>query len=135
LNDHQRVTLAYLRRNKKLTNGDYRRLNHVDTATATKDLRGLVRAKLCTQAGSGRWSSYELAVPVELVRHSSDSDEALILVFVREWGSITNLQTQELLGVSSRRAKTVLTRMRQLGLLELSGNGRYAHYRLGDNLL
>jgi hypothetical protein len=42
LNDRQRLALAYLRVNERITNTDYRRLHHgaVEAVEATRELRG-----------------------------------------------------------------------------------------------
>jgi ATP-dependent DNA helicase RecG len=130
LNDHQLVALAYLRRNDNLSNSDYRRLNHVDTGTATKDLRGLVHSGLCVQHGSGRWTNYCLSPSALLSNPVVETDEERILAYVRERGAITNLETQTLLAIPPRRAKTILTGMRRRGLLRLEGTGRWSVYRL-----
>jgi ATP-dependent DNA helicase RecG len=49
LNDRQRLALVYLRHNAQMTNSDYQRLNHIDSATANRELRGLVQTGLIEQ--------------------------------------------------------------------------------------
>jgi ATP-dependent DNA helicase RecG len=62
LNDAQRLALAYLRREGRLTNADYRRLNPgLDSATVTRHLADLVRRRLLIQHGTRRWTRYALA--------------------------------------------------------------------------
>lgn len=43
INDRQRLALVYLRHNQQITNFDYQRLAHVDSVTASRELRGLVQ--------------------------------------------------------------------------------------------
>jgi ATP-dependent DNA helicase RecG len=54
LNDHQRLALVYLRHNEQITNSDYQRLNHVDSVTANRELRGLVQEGLIEQHNTRR---------------------------------------------------------------------------------
>jgi len=62
LNDAQRLALAYLRREGRLTNADYRRLNPgLDSAEVTRQLADLVRRGLLAQHGTRRWTRYTLA--------------------------------------------------------------------------
>jgi ATP-dependent DNA helicase RecG len=62
LNDAQRLALAYLRREGRLTNADYRRLNPgLDSAEVTRQLADLVRRGLLDQHGTRRWTRYTLA--------------------------------------------------------------------------
>ena len=50
----QRVALAYLRQHEQMTNSDYQRLNHVDSVTATRELRGLAQLRSSDrQSGPG----------------------------------------------------------------------------------
>jgi hypothetical protein len=46
INDHKRLALVYLRHNDQITNSDYQRLNHIDSVTANRELRGLAPAGL-----------------------------------------------------------------------------------------
>jgi hypothetical protein len=61
LNDAQRLALAYVRHEGRLTNADYRRLNPgLDSAEVTQHLADLVRQGLLRQHGTRRWTSYTL---------------------------------------------------------------------------
>ncbi|MFO7917286.1 MAG: ATP-binding protein [Anaerolineae bacterium] len=60
LSDAQRMALAYLRVNSRMTNSDYRRLNNTTTVEATRDLRGLVDEGLIQMHGTRRWAYYTL---------------------------------------------------------------------------
>jgi predicted HTH transcriptional regulator len=128
LNDHQRVGLAFLRHNEKLTNADYRRLNRVDAAVATRELRGLVQSGLCAIHGSGRWTTYQLAA-------SSSPEltvEQRIIAFIQTHGGITNQAVQEILSVTARQARTILASLRSQGVLVLEGERRTSVYRLAS---
>lgn len=61
LNDAQRLALAYVRREGRMTNADYRRLNPgLDSAEVTRHLADLVRRGLLQQHGTRRWTRYTL---------------------------------------------------------------------------
>jgi ATP-dependent DNA helicase RecG len=109
LNDRQRVALVYLRQHDRITNADYRRLNRVEAAVAGQELRGLVDADLVEQDGIGRWTTYSLSVAKELPeQHQPVTQEDRILSYVREKGSITSQECQQLIGVGADRAYYLL---------------------------
>lgn len=132
LSDHQRVALAFLRRQDRITNPDYRRLNYVDMLTATRDLRGLVQAGLLVQHGIGRGTYYEGALlddaagEMPSVRTLDDQ----VIAYVREHGMITNAMCQRLLALDSDRSKRLLGRLTRSGTLRREGSRRWSSYRL-----
>lgn len=131
LNDHQRLALVYLRHNKQMTNSDYQRLNHVDSVTANRELRGLVQLGLIQQHSKRRWAYYTLNVPAEArVPQLPRTDEEKILAYVQEHGSIKRAECQQLLAVTEIRARYLLQKMWKGGLLRLEGSGRGARYVL-----
>jgi predicted HTH transcriptional regulator len=132
LSDHQRVALAYLRRRSRITNSDYRRLNHVEIGIATRDLRGLVQAGLLTQHGVFRGTYYDLAIPSGIPTDPPPmlSAEERVLAYVRQHGSITNADCQTLLGYGSDRAGRLLARLLRAGMLRREGTYRWSIYRL-----
>jgi ATP-dependent DNA helicase RecG len=132
LEDRQRLALVYLRDNEQMTNSDYRRLNHVDSVTANRELRGLVQAGLVEQNGTRRWAYYSLTIPHEakFLSHPQ-TDEERILAYVWERGSIKRSDCQQLLGISPIQARYVLQRMREKGLLRLQGSRKGARYLAG----
>lgn len=133
LNDRQRVALAYLRKNTRITNADHRRLNHVDALVAGQELRELVQQGLVAQHGSRRWTYYTLSVPVEVEparAESAPSEEERILEYVREHGSISNAQCRELLGVDANRAWYLLSGLVDAGRLQREGKRRWTRYVL-----
>lgn len=128
LNDHQRLALVYLRHNKRFTNSDYQRLNHVDSVIANRELRSLVQLELIKQQSTRRWASYILNVPTEV--KSAQTAEEKILDYVRENGSITRAQCKQLIGLTEVQAKYLLQKMRKGGFLRLVESGRGARYVL-----
>lgn len=58
LSEEQQKALVLIRRNGSITNSEYRRLNHVDTLTATAQLRQLRELDLVTLVGSGTSRMY-----------------------------------------------------------------------------
>ncbi|MEA3310026.1 MAG: ATP-binding protein, partial [Chloroflexota bacterium] len=65
LTDAQRMALAYLRANARMTNSDYRRLNNTSTVEATRELRDLVDLRLIEMHGTRRWAYYTLVKNIE----------------------------------------------------------------------
>jgi ATP-dependent DNA helicase RecG len=133
LEDRQRLALVYLRYNEQMTNSDYRRLNHIDSVTANRELRGLVQTGLIEQSGTRRWAYYTLSIPSEVqVLLPPQSDEKKILAYVQERGFIKRADCQRLLGISAIQARYVLQKMREKGLLQLQGSRKGARYVAGS---
>lgn len=131
LNDHQRVALAFARHHGRIVNSDYRRLNHVDTLAASRDLRGMAQLGVIEQHGAKRGAYYTLAVPAEVVPLvQEEMPEDKVLAFVREHGSISNAQARALIGVTFEQASYLLSTMFREGLLERIGSRRGTRYRL-----
>ena len=131
LSDHQRIALAYLRRQDRITNPDYRRLNYVDMLTATPDLRGLVQAGLIVQHGIGRGTYYEGSMlRSEDQRTTSLTLQDQVIAYVRSHGSIDNPACRKLLDIGTDRAKTLLGNMVRDGVLRREGVKRWTIYRL-----
>jgi ATP-dependent DNA helicase RecG len=134
LEDRQRLALVYLRHNEQMTNSDYRRLTHVDSVTANRELRGLVQAGLIEQNSTRRWAYYTLNIPAEVkVPLHPQTDEERILTYVREQGFIKRADCQRLLGISAIQARYVLQKMREKGLLQLQGSRKGARYLAGSS--
>ena len=128
LNDHQRLALVYLRHNKRFTNSDYQRLNHVDSVIANRELRSLVQLELIKQQSTRRWASYILNVSTEV--KPAQTAEEKILDYVRENSSITRAQCKQLIGLTEVQARYLLQKMRKGGFLRLVESGRGARYVL-----
>jgi ATP-dependent DNA helicase RecG len=136
INDRQRVALAYLRLNQQITNGEYQRLNRVDSVTANRELRGLVQTRLVTQNSTRRWAFYTLNVraagpeSVTARPEPGQSDEAKILRWVQDKGFIKRADCQRLLGLSPVQARHRLQLMRKKGLLKMEGERKGSRYVL-----
>lgn len=138
LSDRQRLAVDYRRVNVEMTNADYRRLHHgaVETVEATRELRGLVETGLVEMHGTRRWAYYtlseEVLPQVQPPLPLGMSDEENILAYVREHGSITNPECRELLGLADdeRRARYVLSKMVEQGLIRKVGAKRWTRYVL-----
>ncbi|MCM2357835.1 MAG: putative DNA binding domain-containing protein [Geobacteraceae bacterium] len=132
LNDRQRLALVYLRHNQQITNFDYQRLAHVDSVTATRELRGLVQTGLTSQHSSRRWTHYTLNVPdIDTVEVSLPLLlEDKVLDYVRRHGFITRKQCAELLNLEDIPARKFLFRMRDKGILKQTGYKRGSQYVL-----
>jgi len=131
LTDRQRLALVYLRHNEQLTNSDYQRLNHVDSVTASRDLRGLVQSGLVEQHSTRRWAYYTLAVEKEAGPTTPElTHETRVLAYVRERGRINNSECRDLLQLDLEPASRLLKRMHRQGLLKREGERRWAYYIL-----
>jgi predicted HTH transcriptional regulator len=123
--------LVYLRRNERMTNEDYRRLNRVDALTAGRELRGLVDSELAEQQSAKRWAYYTLKVSRALPMVGvSASSEARILAYIREHGSITNEGCRTLLSVEQGQAWYLLRKLATSGAIKPIGSGRWRKYVL-----
>ena len=60
LNDRQRLGLAFLHRNRTITNQQYRSLTGCDAQTATRELTGLASAGLVAKTNDRRWTIWVL---------------------------------------------------------------------------
>jgi len=131
LNDHQRLTLLYLKVNKRITNSDYQRLNRVDSVTATRELKRLVQEGLIDQHGTRRWAFYQLSVPVEIKKLDvPKTEEDRILAYIQKHESINNPECRKLLGIGLHRASHLLKKMGNKGLLRKEGERRWRRYFL-----
>jgi ATP-dependent DNA helicase RecG len=131
LSDRQRLALVYLRYNEQMTNSDYQRLNHVESVTANRELRGLVQVGLIEQHSTRRWAYYTLNVPTEAEAPLPlQTDEDKILAYVRQHGSINNAECCNFIGVEPSRAWYLLKKLGVRGLLKRQGKKRWTRYVL-----
>ena len=134
LNDRQRLALVYLRHNEQITNFDYQRLTHVDSVTASRELRGLVQTGMTIQHSSRRWTHYTLNVPdtnvVEVCLPLLPEDR--VLDYVNRKGSITRKQCAGLLDLKDIEARSLLHRMRDKGILIQIGYKKTSHYKVPE---
>ncbi len=61
LNDRQRLALAFLHRNQRITNQQYRSVTGTDSLTATRELTGLAAEGLLDKTSDRRWAVWVLA--------------------------------------------------------------------------
>ena len=61
LNDRQRLGLAFIHRNTRITNQQYRSVAGTDSLTATRELTGLAAAGLIKKTSDRRWTNWVLA--------------------------------------------------------------------------
>lgn len=139
INEQQRMALAFLHHRSRITNSDYRRLNSVDTTTATRDLRGLVQAGVIVQHDSRRWAYYTLAHTARedseklLLAPQLSRKEEAVLSLMHEQGEINNEACRRLLVCDRRGATKVLQAMSEKHLIKQIGKiGRYVKYVLWD---
>jgi ATP-dependent DNA helicase RecG len=130
INDRQRLALVYLKHNRELRNFDYQRLNHVDSVTANKELRGLVQTGLINLHSTRRWAHYTLNIPADFEVEIQKTPEQRILDYVRERGFIKRADCMKLLNLKATQARNVLFKMRDQGLLRQEGTRRAAKYVL-----
>ena len=136
LTDAQRMALAYLRGNARMTNSDYRRLNNTTTVEATRELRGLVDLGLIEMHGTRRWAYYTLGAEVQDQAQPREtpavSKEEEILAYLREHRRITNRECRELLDLADdeRRARYLLSKMVEQELIRKIGTKRWTRYEL-----
>jgi ATP-dependent DNA helicase RecG len=131
LADAQRIALAYLRTNPRMTNSDYRRLNNTSTVEATRELRELVDLGLVEMHGTRRWAYYTLVEKIDARREIEDQPTRLILSYLDEHGSITNRECRELFGWEEEKrgmAYRLLKRLVREGRLRQDGQGRWTRY-------
>ena len=141
LNDNQRMALAYLRYNEKMTNSDYRRLNNVDTVQATRELRGLVETGLVRMHGTRRWAYYTLApqvaipVPKEIADYRAmglNDRQIAAIKYLQEHGEITTKIYCEKIApnITERMARKDLAVLQKKGIIRRIGRTRGAKYVL-----
>ena len=129
LNDHQRLSLVYLRQHPHIDNRDYRRLNRVDVITAGQDLRGMVQSDLVEQSGFGRWTKYVLKDNDDSLDNSvKKSEEEKILSYIIKHGSINNSECWKLLNVNEARAYYLLKKPSEIGKIRAQKKGKGRRY-------
>ena len=132
ISDTQRMALAYLQVNPRITNSDYRRLNNTTTVEATQALRDLVDLGLIEMHGTRRWAYYTLSVQPMPHEAPSMSEAGKILTYLQENKSATNFECRELLdlGDDDRHVRYILSKMVEQGLIRKIGTKRWARYEL-----
>ena len=131
LSDRQKLALLFAQRNKRMTNGDYRRLASVETAQATKELQQLVRCEAFRMHGARGGAYYTLALPEAPDPWEVMTDDERILELARERGFVTNPMVRERLGIDDRkRVFALLSKLVEDKRLVATGNTRARRYTL-----
>ena len=119
LNDRQRLGLVYLRQQERITNSDYRCLSRMDAMMAGQELRGLVQTGLVDQQGIGRGTSYTLKALREAPEAlAPQTNEDKIIAYVRQNGSITNVECRTLLGIKDYQTYHLLKKLLDINCLK-----------------
>jgi ATP-dependent DNA helicase RecG len=142
-NSRQRTALAYLHKHEQITNGEYCRLNSVDSVIATKDLKGLVDSGLAEMLGTRRWAVYRLAIKQAVDKQTSIQFEelelnlrqALAMKWIKENGFITSKQYEFLSTppISDKTAQKDLSDLENKGVIKRTGKARNTRYELSEN--
>jgi ATP-dependent DNA helicase RecG len=140
LTDAQRMALAYLRVNPRITNSDYRRLNNTTTVEATRELRDLVDLRLIEMHGTRRWAYYTLAEGIqrEVSRRTDYADldlnarQVKAMQYLKKHGEITSaIYCEEIAPkISQRMARKDLKDLVERDLVIRVGHTRGARYVL-----
>jgi ATP-dependent DNA helicase RecG len=143
LSDAQRMALAYLRANPRMTNSDYRRLNNTSTVEATGELRELVDLELIEMHGTRRWAHYTLAEGIETetpkqkayVDLELNARQVRAMQYLEEHGEITSsLYCEEIApNITQRTARKDLKGLMEVGLVTRIGRTRGTRYVLSDS--
>ncbi|MBN2004571.1 MAG: putative DNA binding domain-containing protein [Anaerolineae bacterium] len=137
LNDAQRLALAYVRREERLTHAEYRRLNPgLDSAEVTRQLADLVQQGVLRQHGARRWTFYTLpgeTKPEDVT--NLEGKEQVVLDYVRAHGAITRNECATLLKVKPHQATYLLQTLRERGVLHQQGSRRWTRYVLDARYL
>jgi ATP-dependent DNA helicase RecG len=140
LTDAQRMALAYLRVNARMTNSDYRRLNNTTTVEATRELRGLVDLGLIEMHGTRRWAYYALTQGIEreVSRRTDYADldlnarQVKAMQYLEKHREITSaIYCEEIAPrISQRMARKDLKDLAERGLVIRVGHTRGTRYVL-----
>lgn len=143
LSDAQRMALAYLRANSRMTNSDYRRLNNTSTVESTRDLREMVDLELIEMHGTRRWAHYTLAESDEsetpkqktYVDLELNARQMRAMQYLEEHGEITSsLYCEEIApDITQRTARKDLKGLMELGLVIRIGRTRGTRYVLSGS--
>jgi len=137
------LVLSILRRQRELTLPEAAVLLQLDRQRTREILMQMVREGLLERSGVRKGQVYRLSGAVyrelgESVAYIRERGidvlryEELILSYVREYGSITNRQVRELLGLNTHAAKRLLGKLVETSKLRRGGKGRGTYYVLPD---
>jgi ATP-dependent DNA helicase RecG len=141
LTDAQRMALAYLRMNRRMTNSDYRRLNNTSTVDATRELRELVDLSLIEMHGTRRWAYYTLSENITVEKSQVNyaafdlnARQVKALQYLEKHGEITSSIYSEVIApdISQRVARKDLKDLEKRGFVVRLGQTRGTRYVLSD---
>ncbi|MHC1733444.1 MAG: ATP-binding protein [Bacteroidales bacterium] len=138
-NSRQRTALAYLHKHEQMTNGEYCRLNSVDSVSATKDLKGLVDSGLVEMHGTRRWAFYQLLNIESRQKTFLNYEESVlnhrqkaVMQYLSQNNKITVSEFIHLTGdtISERTAQRDLNDLEGKKLIVRMGQGKNTQYLL-----
>jgi len=145
LNDRQRLALAFLHRNQRITNQQYRSVTGSDSLTATRELTALAAKGLIDKTSDRRWTVWVLAgidgpepqARLEFVeeppRSRSDRRDAIRALLQSGPRSTQDLANE--LGITPEGVRQWLRRMEDEGEVEPTSKkrrSRHNKWRLSD---
>lgn len=133
LNPRQCRGLALIHQKGGITNASYRAVNHgITREQAVADLRKMRELKLLELMGKGRAARYVISAQIEekLQARLPLTKEEKLVSYLREHGSISRGQYQNLVEVEADTAYLELRRYVQKGLLVRTGKKRGTKYQL-----
>ncbi|MEZ5079643.1 MAG: ATP-binding protein [Thermoleophilia bacterium] len=145
LNDRQRLALAFLRRNSRITNQNYRSVTGTDSLTATRELTGLAAEGLIEKRSDRRWTVWVLAgaedqsqldLDSESVSGSRTDRRAAIRALLRP-GARSTLELADQLKISRQGVLRWLRQMEADGEVEPTSDrrrSRHNRWRLRDGV-
>lgn len=76
MTEDEAIALTFIKKNKKITNGDYQKLNNTNRDKALIDLKKLISKGLITSQGVGSGTYYVLSNNIKVIYQSSFLDGA-----------------------------------------------------------
>lgn len=139
IDKEQKMALAYMRRNRLITNRIYQQINNVDNVKATRDLSDLVLLGLLKQHGTRGGAYYTCTIDTTGARSEAyyrtfrriwSKDESKIFRYVSENKRIDNSECRELLKTNAARSHYLLKTLVDAGLLRPIGERKARYYVL-----
>lgn len=139
LNDRQRLALAFLHRNGKITNQQYRSVTGTDSLTATRELTGLAGEGLIDKTSDRRWTVWVLAgtqevepqPPLEFVEEPpppSRRDRRPAIRALLQLGPQSTRFLANELGITPEGVRQWLRRMEEAGEVEPTSEKRRSRH-------
>jgi ATP-dependent DNA helicase RecG len=129
LNDRQRLALAFLHRNGRITNQQYRSVTGTDSLAATRELTGLAADGLIEKTSDRRWAVWTLAGANQLdsqprleftveAAPPSRRDRGQEILDLLESGPKSSRHLADVLGLTKEGVLQWLRRLEESGLVE-----------------